>query len=280
MYDSHQHAYYAACKYLGFDNYKELPGSDLNTIKALIEKMDYDAWGTDNIKKDIVAGNIDVGFMWTGDFLYYYCEQAAKTIMSAYLASDISIDDIENMIKILTDSTKRVYKANNNSYEIGFDLFIPEDTIAFCDNLAITKDSENTELAYKFIDFMTSNSVSKKLDSNGNEPTNIEPDDLIQPSFSNTYYVCYDAVEANVYDELTSLSDFEFTNDVLNQFNSEVKSGVDPYDSTLFNVLYDYVISIAFEKYYPKDTTKGSILAAFPRAYVNTINTVFNNARA
>lgn len=280
MYDSHQHAYYAACKYLGFNNYKELPLSDLNTIKSLIEKMNYDAWGTDNIKKDIVAGNIDVGFMWTGDFLYYYCEQAAKTIMNAYLAKDVEFDEIKNMIDVLTDSSQRVYKTKNKSYEIGFDLFIPDDTIAFCDNLAITKDSENTELAYKFIDFMTSNSVSRNLDENGNEPSNISDDDLLQPSFSNTYYVCYDAVEVNVYNEITSLADFEFTNDVLKQFNLEVESGTDPYDTTLYNILYDYVTGIAFTKYYPKDTIKGSILAAFPRAYVNTINTVFNNARA
>ena len=159
-------------------------------------------------------------------------------------------------------------------------MFIPDDTIAFCDNLAITKDSENTELAYKFIDFMTSNSVSSYLDENGNEPSNVSDDDLLQPSFSNTYYVCYDAVEVNVYNVITSLADFEFTNDILTQFNLEVEAGTDPYESTLYNILYDYVTGIAFMKYYPKDTTKGSILAAFPRAYVNTINTVFNNARA
>ncbi|UKI49296.1 MAG: hypothetical protein L6U99_11260 [Clostridium sp.] len=38
MYDSNQHAYYAACKYLGLDNNIELANEDLDKIYELIKK--------------------------------------------------------------------------------------------------------------------------------------------------------------------------------------------------------------------------------------------------
>jgi hypothetical protein len=51
MYDSQQHAYYAACRYLGYDVYTELDKSKLDNIYSLIRKMDYNVWGTDDIKR-------------------------------------------------------------------------------------------------------------------------------------------------------------------------------------------------------------------------------------
>ena len=249
MYDSHQHAYYAACRYLGYSVYDELPQSKLNTIRDLVKKMKYNAWGTDSIKKDIVAKNIDLGFMWTGDFLYYYCEKIADIVMNAYDNGDIkTTDEIIEMINVLT-SDKRIYKKNNNEYQIGFELFIPEDTIAFCDNLVITKDAANKDLAYKFIDFMCS----------------YEYKDLT-PAFNNTYYVCYDSPYKNVYADLVGLADEATFEDV--------------EEDALYDAIYDYATGISFDKYYPYDGVKGSILAAFSRQYIKQINTSFNNARA
>ena len=249
MYDSHQHAYYAACRYLGYSVYDELPQSKLNTIRDLVKKMKYNAWGTDSIKKDIVAKNIDLGFMWTGDFLYYYCEKIADIVMDAYDNGDIkTTDEIIEMINVLT-SDKRIYKKNNNEYQIGFELFIPEDTIAFCDNLVITKDAANKDLAYKFIDFMCS----------------YEYKDLT-PAFNNTYYVCYDSPYKNVYADLVGLADEAIFEEV--------------EEDALYDAIYDYATGISFDKYYPYDGVKGSILAAFSRQYIKQINTSFNNARA
>lgn len=73
QYDSHQHVYYAACRYLENQGYDinpqdELNDTNLGMIESLISNMNYNAWGTDTIKKDIVVGNIDLGFMWTGIF--------------------------------------------------------------------------------------------------------------------------------------------------------------------------------------------------------------------
>ena len=260
MYDSHQHAYYAACRYLGIDVYEEQPTSKLLEIRDLISNMKYNAWGTDTIKKDIVAGNIDVGFMWTGDFLYYFCENAAKTVMDAYLANDITNEEFAEMLDVIT-SEERVYKTSKGSeYQIGFDLFIPDDTVAFCDNFVITKDSANKDLAYKFIDFMCSKEV-----------------DDVTPALSNTYYVCYDTPFNSVYDEILALSDIEYDSETVNELKSDFS---DPYDGDLYWSFYDYAISRAFERFYPKDGQKGSILASFSRQYIKQINTAFNNARA
>lgn len=290
MYDSHQHAYYAASRYfektnpLSVDYGVELSNSDLDRIQTLIKDMNYDAWGTDSIKKDIVAGNIDLGFMWTGDFLYYYCESAASVVLDAYQAGDVTIDKVYEMMETITDSSKRVYEANGNSYEIGFDCFIPDDTIAFCDNLAITKDSSNKDLAYKFIDFMSSYQTSDSLDEDGNEidVTALEfaSEGTYTPAYTNTYYVCYDATSVQVYESLVDLKNYEYTDEDKATFEEEIESGADLEDTTLYGLFYDTLTGLAFEKYYPKDTTKGEILATFSRTYINQINATFNNARA
>ena len=271
MYDSQQHAYYAACRYLGYDVYTELDKSKLDSIYSLIRKMDYNVWGTDDIKKDIVAGNVDLGYMWTGDFLYYYCENAAKVTMEAYLAGDITINEANEMINVIT-SDERIYK----DYQIGFDIYIPNNTVAFCDNFVIPKDSAHTELAHKFINFMIGR----------NEGIN-ETD----AGFANTYYVSYNTPYIDIYDDIVDLKSLVINNELEEEFKSERKDGVDPYDSTLFWNFYDIAIGIAFEKYYPKQLEvvqpdgsirhyKGDILATFERNYINTINATFNNARA
>lgn len=271
MYDSQQHAYYAACRYLGYDVYTELDKSKLDSIYSLIRKMDYNVWGTDDIKKDIVAGNVDLGYMWTGDFLYYYCENAAKVTMEAYLAGDITINEANEMINVIT-SDERIYK----DYQIGFDIYIPNNTVAFCDNFVIPKDSAHTELAHKFINFMIGR----------NEGIN-ETD----AGFANTYYVSYNTPYIDIYDDIVDLKSLVINNELEEEFKSERKDGVDPYDSTLFWNFYDIAIGIAFEKYYPKQLEvvqpdgsirhyKGDILATFERSYINTINATFNNARA
>ena len=274
MYDSHQHAYYATMRYLYNAGYKfqtegvnaenvvstELGVSDLNKVIETIKNMHFNAWGTDNIKKEIVADNLSLGFMWTGDALYYYAEIIADMVSEAYENGDIKLSDVATMIDTLTDQTvpspDRTYVSKSNTeYNISFDMYIPDDTIAFMDNLIITKDAANYDLAMKFIDFMTSNNVEKKAED-GEEP------EILEPSFANTYYVDYDAVFNSVYDELVDLSSTEFET-----------------DEGLYDLIYDYAIGIAFNNYYSRDELKGSILNNFSRAYIKTINKTFNNAR-
>lgn len=266
MYDSHLHAYYAACKYLGYDSTKQLNEQELKTIYNLVKDMNYDVWGTDNIKKDIVAKNVDLGFMWTGDFLYYYAEQIAAKVIDAYTENEIKIDDIRTMITELTKKDGK-YIVGNKEYSIGFDLYIPSNTIAFSDNLVIPKDSDNVDLAHKFINYMASENVTI-----GNKK--------VTPAYSNSYYVCYNTPFVRIFDQLVDLKNYQFNVEDATDFIEENSSGIDSYDTTLYYKIYDVAIGIAFDKYYPKDEIKGHILAAFERKYINTINTTFNNARA
>ena len=272
MYDAQQHAYYAACRYLGYDVYSELDNSKLNNIYSLIKNMNYDVWGTDDIKKDIVAGNIDVGFMWTGDFLYYYCENVAKVVMNAYLAGDVTIEEVDDMIKVIT-GTERIYK---NKYQVGFDIHIPTNTVAFCDNFVIPKDSAHVDLAHEFINFM----IGRNEGSNG-----------IDAGYANTYYVSYNTPYLDIYSDIVDLKNLTLDQQSKADFDAERKSGLDVYDTTLFWNFYDIAIGIAFEKYYPEKVEivqpdgsiryyKGDMLATFDRSYINTINATFNNARA
>ena len=196
--------------------------------------------------------------MWTGDFLYYYSENAANVTMDAFLAGDITYDEIPTFSDTIC-SDERIYTKGENEYQIGFDLFIPDDTIAFCDNLVMTKNSTNKDLAYKFIDFMISNSQEVE-------------EEEIDPAFTNTYYVDYDAPYISTYNEVVDLMETEF--------NDELDCSGDEYDSDLYWAMYDYAIGLSFSKYYPYDSTKGSILATFDRKYINIINTPFNNTRA
>lgn len=280
MYDSHQHAYYAACRYLGLDPSIELPQSKLDQIRELVYNMKFEAWGTDNIKKEIVGNedgrNLDLGFMWTGDFLYYYAEQAATVVSNAYKKGDITEDDFIPMLDAITDSNVRKYKG----YEIGFDIFIPDDTIAFCDNLVITKDSspEKEELVYNFINFMCSEDSKIDESLEGEEDSD---DNHVYPANSNTQFVCYDSPFNTIYTEILELKDLE---DTITLFTDEeaceaLKNTKEIGDTDLFGAFYNYAISIAFDKYYPRNGKKGSILGCFDRKYVNLINNTFNNAR-
>lgn len=278
QYDSHQHAYYAACRYLQNEGYEidpqtELNDSNLEMIEKLIANMKYNAWGTDTIKKDIVSGNIDLGFMWTGDFLYYYCENAANITMDAYLAGDISIDEVGEFLDSITGEEAK-YEKNGNSYDIGFNLYIPDDTIAFCDNLVITKDSVHKDLAHQFINFLISRNFDDTKVKNDVRDVEFTNDD---PAYAYTYYVSYDAPYNDVYNDLVALKDTEFDQEMEDDFKA---STGDAYDSDLYWVMYDYAIGIAFDKYYPYDSTKGTKLSCFDRKYIRKINNTFNNARA
>lgn len=266
MYESNLHAYYAACRYLGFDTEIELSASELNQIYTLVRSMKYDAWGTDNIKKEIVAQNRDLGFMWTGDFLYYYCENIASTVMDAYLAKDVSLEEITSMIEILTTDAG-VYK---EKYEIGFDIFIPENTIAFCDNFVVPKYAAHYDLALEFINFMCGRD---------------EGEHHVDPAYANTYYVSYNAPYQGLYEDIVALRETLITNE-----DGEGISNSNAYDSELFWKIYDIAIGIAFHKYYPKEEKvelpdgtikqyKGDILATFDRKYINKINRTFNDAK-
>lgn len=92
----------------------------LNIMKNDLSKANFDQWGTDDLKKQIQKGDLDVAYMWTGDFLDMYYTDVA-------------------------DGTK--------TEDIPYDIYIPDKTIAFMDSIVVTKKAIHLDLVYKFIDF-------------------------------------------------------------------------------------------------------------------------------
>ena len=178
------------------------------------------------------------------------------------------------MLDTITDSSVRKYKG----YEIGFDIFIPQDTIAFCDNLVIPAkaSSAKEDLTYKFIDFMCSYDVM--LDEEIEEDNY---DNHVNPANANTQFVCYDTPYTPIYHEILDLKDSDA--DTLDYFNEDdakpIKQTDDFDELDIYWGFYNYALAIAFYKYYPENGKKGSILGCFDRKYVNQINKTFNNAR-
>lgn len=99
---------------------------NLDTDEALgiayqtLSQVEFSGWGTDTLKKSIVNGNLDLAFVYTGDFL---------DMLYIKLADGLSLD------------------------EISFDIYIPDNTIAFMDSFVIPKKARHYELAHKFMDF-------------------------------------------------------------------------------------------------------------------------------
>lgn len=112
---------YATTRFLKKENpnivNKTLLDDSYNTLK----NGGFTQWGTDQLKKQIASQNLDIAYMYTGDFLdQLYIE----------LQSGTKLEDIT------------------------FDIYIPNETIAFLDSLVIPKKSRHKELAHKFINFI------------------------------------------------------------------------------------------------------------------------------
>lgn len=329
MYDSNPHAYFATLRYLADSGYKfqtdvplenitssELGASDLAKVRETIEKMKFDAWGTDNIKKDIVDTNLDIGLMWTGDFLYFFAVVAGQKAMDAIIDGTIGLEDIPEFMEKICDRNStgdKIYTKDNKSYQLGFDIIIPDDTIAFCDNLVMPtiSDASKEDLAYKFIDFMCSGDVKIDESLEGDDDSE---DNHAYPANANAQFVVYDTPYKSIYSELLDLDEqvsaeieeakelndsyeliknkpnltdeekeiveayesHPFTNDNLFAYSYDSE---DKYDNDTYYEIYNYAIGVAFEKYYIEDAKKGTILGSFERKYLQQVNNTINNAR-
>lgn len=120
MYNTPRYAYAATMFYNDLSPNEESQNA-LDLAKDTLRLRDFNEWGTDTLKKGIVANNLDLAFVYTGDFLD-----------SLY-------------IKLETDP---------DISKIEFDIHIPEKTIAFMDGFVIPKTARHVDLAHKFIDFL------------------------------------------------------------------------------------------------------------------------------
>lgn len=205
MYETPRYAYTAAMFYNKLDVNLE-DEKCLSTFKTTLESIDYDLWGTDTLKKGIAAGNLDLGFMWTGDFL---------DMLYTELVDSVDVN------------------------RLTFDIFIPDETIAFMDNLVIPKKARHVELAHKFIDFM------------------LDPDN----AYENASVVGYCTPILETYNKIVS-----YTSDIQNPDNVWLTNWA-------YAVNKYYPILSGDKKY------QGVVLANFSREYLNELTTLYNNAK-
>ena len=149
MYDSSRDAFAAAELYLGY-SLNTTDETKLEECADLIASRKFSKWGTDDLKIDVAAGNTDVALVYSGDFF------------------DAFYSDIEG--------------ANPENAET-YSIYAPTSSNnVFYDGMVIPITSQETELAYKFIDFM--------LDSDN--------------SYINTEAVGYCPTLQTVYDDIFS----------------------------------------------------------------------------
>lgn len=102
----------------------------LDIMRDDLTKGDFEQWGTDDLKKQIQKGDLDVAYMYTGDFL------------------DMFYTDINDETE-----PKKIE-------DVQYDIYIPDETIAFLDSLVLTKKAIHIDLAYKFMDFFLRSEVA------------------------------------------------------------------------------------------------------------------------
>lgn len=119
MYNVPRFAYAASLLYNNLSPNLETDEA-LEIAQAGLLKIDYNGWGTDTLKKSIANGNLDLAFVYTGDFL---------DMLYIKLADGVSLEDVS------------------------FDIYIPDNTIAFMDSFVIPKKARHVDLAHKFMDF-------------------------------------------------------------------------------------------------------------------------------
>lgn len=113
---------YAACMFYNNLSPNEITDETLKVYESTLRKAGFTEWGTDTLKKSIVSNNLDLAFVYTGDCL--------DMLYTKLDEENVTLEDIT------------------------FDIYIPDNTIAFMDSLVMLKDARHKELAYKFMNFM------------------------------------------------------------------------------------------------------------------------------
>ncbi len=122
MYDVPQDAYATALMYLGY-NPNEHSQDLLDSAQVVLENAQFTEWADDALKRDVEAGNLDMAFAYTGDYLDRLY---------------IQLEDGRSLEEIQAD----------------FNIYIPDPTIVFLDNMVIPYTATNLDAAHKFINFL------------------------------------------------------------------------------------------------------------------------------
>ena len=117
MYNSSRDAFAAALLNNGY-SINTTNSKELETAYLSLKEMNYTLYGDDNLKKNVVTGNLDLALVYSGDYF------------------------------------EELIVATEEESAINFEFYAPKKNNYWLDGLVIPKDSKNYELAHTFIDFM------------------------------------------------------------------------------------------------------------------------------
>lgn len=123
MYNVPRFAYAAAMFYNHLSPNLTPTDENIAIAKRTLSMRQFDEWGTDTLKKNVQKGDLDLAFVYTGDFL----DMLYQEINDEVNPKDIS--------------------------DINYDIYIPDETIAFMDSFVIPKNARHVDLAHAFIDY-------------------------------------------------------------------------------------------------------------------------------
>lgn len=152
MYESSRDAIAVSELYKGF-SVNTINLDEISQTENVLKMMKYSMWGTDDLKTSIVSGSLDYAIVYSGDFF--------DMLYSKYEETD--------------------------EPNVEFDFYTPNNNNVFFDGMVIPKTSRNTDLAYKFIDFMLNH----------------------ENSLANAKYVGYCPTVKSVYEAIVSDPEFE-----------------------------------------------------------------------
>jgi len=115
---------YAAAMFYNHLSPNLLPNDEnIEIAKKTLSMLEFVEWGTDTLKKSIQKGDLDLAFVYTGDFL----DMLYQEINDETNPKDIS--------------------------DVNYDIYIPNETIAFMDSFVIPKNARHVDLAHAFINY-------------------------------------------------------------------------------------------------------------------------------
>lgn len=171
--------------------------NELKKAEDLLKSMNYKGWSTDDLKVGVAGGKYSLALVYSGD----------------YIDALYSLDD---------------------PTEANFKMYCPKDNNVFFDAMVIPKTSANTELAYKFIDFMINTEVDDE-----------EDEEALSNAYANADAVGYCPTIESVLEEfLDCVTEY-------NEMSEEEQAEVDPAD---------YYIGICDQDAYnPSDIPNGEV---------------------
>jgi spermidine/putrescine-binding protein len=119
MYDTPQYAFATVMLYQDLDP-NDTSEENIELASQILKDANFSVWADDQLKKSIAANNLDLAFVWTGDFL------------------DMLYVDLGDGI---------AYE------EVNYDIFVPDRTVAFVDAFVIPHNARHVDLAHEFINF-------------------------------------------------------------------------------------------------------------------------------